>query len=167
MTEPPPTEPHVTEPHGDDPTPERVERATRTISAPAQVIFDLLADPRQHGVIDGSGSVRDAASNAPERLALGTRFGMSMRVVVPYRMTNEVVEFEEGRRIGWRHGGGHIWRYLLDPVDESTTVVTEEFDWRPSKVPWLLRLTGAATRNRAALDATLAKLAAHVERPAS
>jgi hypothetical protein len=150
-----------------DPVPDRVERATRTIAAPAQVIFDLLADPRQHGVIDGSGSVRDAASGAPERLALGTKFGMSMRIVVPYRMTNEVVEFEEGRQIGWRHAGGHIWRYVLEPVDETTTVVTEEFDWRPSKAPWFISLTGAAKRNKTALDATLAKLAAHVERPAS
>jgi hypothetical protein len=149
------------------PVPDRLERATRTIEAPAQVIFDLLADPRQHGVIDGSGSVRDATSSAPERLALGTKFGMSMRIVVPYRMTNEVVEFDEGRQIGWRHAGGHIWRYVLEPVDETTTVVTEEFDWRPSKAPWFISLTGAAKRNKASLDATLAKLAAHVERPAS
>lgn len=87
---------------------------SRTIPAPAGRIFDLLADPAAHPRFDGSGSVKAARGN-PSRLSLGDRFGMDMRIVVPYRITNEVVELEEGRRIAWRHYGGHIWRYELKP----------------------------------------------------
>jgi uncharacterized protein YndB with AHSA1/START domain len=138
--------------------PLRVERAERVIAAPAGEIFDLLADPAQHSRIDGSGSVRGARSASPQRLALGTKFSMDMKVGVPYRMTNEVVEFEEGRRLAWRHMGGHIWRYVLEPIDDSTTRVIEEFDWRPSKLPWLLKATRAAEKNREALQKTLERL---------
>ena len=43
----------------------------RVIPAPAEKIFDLLADPARHRDIDGSGTVRDAKSGS-ERLALGS-----------------------------------------------------------------------------------------------
>jgi uncharacterized protein YndB with AHSA1/START domain len=139
-----------------------VVRAIRTIAAPAEKIFDVLADPRQHSVIDGSGSVQSAQSAAPERLALGTKFGMSMKIGVPYKIDNEVVEFDEGRRIAWRHFGGHIWRYILEPVESGTTV-TEEFDWSHAKSPMMLKAVRAPQRNQRAMEATLAKLAAHLE----
>jgi uncharacterized protein YndB with AHSA1/START domain len=77
---------------------------TRFVPAPAQEIFDLLADPRQHALIDGSGTVQSAVSG-PERLSQGATFGMSMKMGVPYRIKNTVEEFEEGRRIAWRHAG--------------------------------------------------------------
>lgn len=141
---------------------DKVVRVTRTIKAPAERIFDLLADPRQHAVIDGSGSVQSAQEGAPERLALGSKFGMSMKIGVPYKIDNEVVEFEEGRRIAWRHFGGHIWRYVLEPVDGGTTV-TEEFDWAGSKSTLMLKAIRAPQRNRTSMEATLAKLAAHFE----
>ena len=32
--------------------------ASTTIAAPAATVFDILADPRQHPRIDGSGTVR-------------------------------------------------------------------------------------------------------------
>jgi uncharacterized protein YndB with AHSA1/START domain len=140
----------------------KVVKVTRTIAAPAEKIFEVLADPRQHSVIDGSGSVQDAQSGAPARLAMGTKFGMSMKIGVPYKIDNEVVEFEEGRRIAWRHFGGHIWRYVLEPIDGGTTV-TEEFDYARSKSPAMLKMVRAPQRNGKAMEATLAKLAAHVE----
>jgi uncharacterized protein YndB with AHSA1/START domain len=73
-----------------------------TIDAPASVIFDLLANPAAHQRFDGSGSVRDAISG-PERLFLGATFGMSMKIKVPYRIKNTVVEFEENKKIGRAH----------------------------------------------------------------
>ena len=101
---------------------------SRVIAAPAQKIFDLLADPRMHPVLDGSGTVKKSRDGNPQRLALGTRFGMDMRMGAPYRIRNTVVEFEEGRLIAWRHIGRHRWRYELEPVDGGTKV-TETFDW--------------------------------------
>jgi uncharacterized protein YndB with AHSA1/START domain len=102
----------------------------RVISAPPEKIFELLADPKSHRKFDGSDSVRDP-KNAPDRLSLGATFDMAMKLGLPYTMTNEVVEFEEGRRIAWqprpkariaRNLGGRIWRYELEPVDGGTRV---------------------------------------------
>ncbi|MBV9291086.1 MAG: hypothetical protein JO222_01455, partial [Frankiales bacterium] len=54
-----------------------VETVERVIPAPPADIFRLVADPRRHKDIDGSGTVRDA-KDLPERLALGSTFGMNM-----------------------------------------------------------------------------------------
>ncbi len=135
----------------------KVVRVSRVIPAEPQAIFDLLADPRRHADIDGSGSVKAARVNAPERLTLGSRFGMDMRIGLPYRITNEVVEFDEGRQIGWRHFGGHVWRYRLEPTDGGT-LVTEEFDWSTNKAPLMLKAMKAQERNRVAMEATLKRL---------
>lgn len=136
--------------------------AERVVAAPAERVFEVLADPAQHPAIDGSGSVRASRTAEPERLALGARFGMSMRIGLPYAITNVVVEFEEGRRIAWRHFGGHRWRWELEPVDGGRTRVTETFDWSTSHAPWLLELAGAPARNRRAIEATLDRLADYV-----
>jgi uncharacterized protein YndB with AHSA1/START domain len=103
----------------------------RVIPAPPEPIFDLLADPARHREIDGSGTVRDAKAGS-ERLALGSTFGMSMKMLLPYSMVSEVIEFDENRRIAWQTkppvswgvklGGGRIWRYELEPVDGGTRV---------------------------------------------
>jgi uncharacterized protein YndB with AHSA1/START domain len=133
--------------------------ARRIIDAPPEEIFEVLARPGRHAEIDGSGSVRRAV-RGPERLAPGARFGMAMRIGLPYRITNTVVEFEEGRRIAWRHLGRHIWRYELEPMAGGTQV-TETFDW--SQVPLGAPIQRAsAGRNLTAMEATLDRLAAQV-----
>jgi hypothetical protein len=51
-----------------------------TVDAPPAVVFAILADPRQHSRIDGSGSVGSVLS-APERLtARGQRFTARMKL---------------------------------------------------------------------------------------
>ena len=127
------------------------------IPADAQLLFDIVADPRMHPVIDGSGTVQAARDGDPERLALGAKFGMDMKLGAPYRITNTVVEFEEGQRIAWRHFNGHIWRYEFEPV-EGGTKVTEQWDARPVWNRLLLRLSGFPARNRAGIQATLRRL---------
>jgi Polyketide cyclase / dehydrase and lipid transport len=131
---------------------------TREIPARAQAIFDLLARPARHALIDGSGSVRGVRPHGPARLFGGARFGMEMRMGIRYKILNQVVEFEEGRRIAWRHFGGHIWRYTLVPIDDVSTRVTEEFDPTAARSPNTLRLLGFNRRNRAAIEATLDRM---------
>jgi uncharacterized protein YndB with AHSA1/START domain len=140
----------------------------RVIDAPAERIFALLADPRRHREIDGSGTVRDAV-DGPPRLALGAVFGMNMRIGGPYQMTNTVVEFEQDRRIAWQPRptnslaakaiGGRIWRYELEPV-EGGTRVRETWDIRQEKVPPLL--WGMAPLTRRSMRRTLERLAERV-----
>jgi hypothetical protein len=140
---------------------DKVVRGIRFVPAEPQAIFDLLADPSQHSLIDGSGSVRGTAE-APERLALGSKFSMSMKLGVPYKITNEVVEFDEPSLIAWQHMGKHVWRYRLRPVDGGTEV-TEEFDFRPARSATALKLSGAPKRNAKAIEATLDRLVAHFQ----
>ena len=135
---------------------ERRVSASTVVAAPPQAVFDLLADPRRHREFDGSGTVRDTVSG-PDRLSAGARFGVGMRMGLPYRILNTVVEFDEGRRIGWRHLGHHIWRYELEPVGGGTRI-TETFDYAPSRVPRALELVGFPRRNLASIRATLVRL---------
>ena len=141
---------------------DKVVRGIRFVPAEPQAIFDLLADPAQHPQIDGSGSVRSSVTDAPERLALGSKFSMSMKLGMPYKITNEVVEFDEPLLIAWQHMGKHIWRYRLRPV-EGGTEVTEEFDFRPARSATVLKLSGAPKRNAKSIEATLDRLAAHFQ----
>ena len=71
-----------------------------TINAPAAKIFDLLANPRNHHLFDGSGTVKKAISG-PKRLSLGATFYMSMQIKLPYRIKNTVVAFEDDKKISW------------------------------------------------------------------
>lgn len=139
---------------------DKIISITKFVSAPPQAIFDLLADPRKHNLIDGSGSVQAARLDAPERLSLGAKFGMDMKIGLKYRITNEVVEFDEPRQIGWRHMGGHIWRYIIEPA-EGGSQVTEQFDWNQNKAPLMLKLMNAQSKNKKSIEATLDRLAAH------
>lgn len=132
------------------------------IDAEPQRIFDLLADPRRHADFDGSGSVKGSVSG-PERLSRGAKFGMDMRLVVPYRIGNQVKEFDEGRRIAWAHLGGHRWRYELQALPEGGTRVTETFDATTARSARALKLMDAYNRNARAIEETLPRLKALVE----
>jgi uncharacterized protein YndB with AHSA1/START domain len=138
----------------------RLVSASTTIDAPPEVVFAIVADPRQHPRIDGSGSVRGLVTG-PERLARGDTFGVSMRLFgVRYHISNRVVELEPDRLIAWRHFGAHRWRYRLEPTPEGRTRVTETFDYTRYGPLWatVLRLAGFPRRNRRGITATLARL---------
>ena len=141
-------------------TKSKIVSVERLVPAAPGLIFELLADPRQHSKIDGSGSVKAAQVSAPPRLALGAKFTMDMKIGLPYKMTNSVVEFEENRRIAWQHFGGHIWRYLLEPIDGGTKVV-EQFDYNGSKSILILKLRGSMKSNEKFMTKTLENLKKH------
>jgi uncharacterized protein YndB with AHSA1/START domain len=139
---------------------------SRVIDAPPSAIFAFLSTPTGQARIDGSGTVRTPAADGDTPLTLGSRFGMRMKIGVPYRITNLVVEFEQDRRIAWRHFGHHVWRYELEPEESSTrTRVTETFDWSHSRAPRLIEMMGYPQRHPAAMEATLERLADLVTSP--
>ena len=138
----------------------KIVSVERVIPAAPGLIFEILADPRQHSKIDGSGSVKAAKVSAPSRLSKGSKFTMDMKILIPYKMTNTVVEFEENRRIAWQHFGGHIWRYILEPVDGGTKVI-EQFDYNGSKSVLMLKLRGSMASNEKFMVKTLENIEKH------
>src|SRR5262252_9803479 len=119
---------------------------SRRIEAPAGDIFRVLADPRRHLDIDGSGMLRGAVSEVMISGA-GDVFVMKMYYseLGNYEMNNHVVEYEQDRRIGWEPEAGrghpdaapdspeparwgHRWIYRLTPDGPGATVVTEIYD---------------------------------------
>lgn len=134
-----------------------------TVNAPADQLFALVNDPRKHGQLDGSGTVRDNVKG-PERLSQGAKFTTKMRMFgVPYRLTCTVTAHEdtpERKLVEWEHPAGHRWRWEFVPVDDGTTEVTEIYNGTTSKVGRFQELTGLAGRNVAGIEQTLEKLAA-------
>lgn len=135
---------------------------TRTVPAAPEQIFELLADPAKHPFFDGSGTLQAARNNSPQRLGPGSTFGMDMKMGVPYKIQNKVVEFEENRLIAWCHAGGHRWRWQLDPGTDGTTKVTGTFDWSTGRIPLIISLSPFPKRNRAALAKSIDRLASLV-----
>ena len=151
---------------------ESVVSVERVIKAPPEAIFAIIADASRHPEIDGSGSVVKTKPGTPQKLTLGTTFGMSMKLGVPYSMSSTVIEFEPDRRLAWQAGlsgrlgrfvGGRIWRYELEPT-EGGTLVRETWDVSQEKQPVhaLLRLSRTRDHTRKAMDATLEKIEAIV-----
>jgi uncharacterized protein YndB with AHSA1/START domain len=138
----------------------RTVTASIDVAAPPKDVFALLADPRRHIEFDGSGSVQGVVSG-PERLTLGAKFGMNMKIGAPYRVVNTVVEYEEGRRIAWCHFAKARWRYQLTPTATGTTVA-ETFDWSGSPLPvrLFIETTGFPKGNAKAIRDTLVRLQA-------
>jgi uncharacterized protein YndB with AHSA1/START domain len=120
--------------------------ASITIAAPAETVFDVLADPSTHEAIDGTGWVRQPLDD--KRLTgAGQVFRMAMyhdnHPDKDYEMANRVEVFDPPKVISWQPGqgdddanldfGGWLWRYDLKPVGQSQTEITLTYDW--SAVP--------------------------------
>lgn len=131
--------------------------ATAVVDAPAAVIFDLLRRPAEHARISGDSTVQGVV-DGPELLEQGSRFGMRMKIGVPYRVHSKVVEYEPGRTIAWSHFGGHRWRWRVEPNGDFQTTVSETFDLSTSKLPWALRLGGYPHRHRDNVVSSVANL---------
>jgi uncharacterized protein YndB with AHSA1/START domain len=135
---------------------------TRNIAAPAAKVFAVVRNPALHTVIDGSGTVKGASDSEPALLDMGSKFGMSMRMGVPYSIANEVVEYDPDRLIAWRHMGGHRWRYEIEPDGDAACTVTETFDWSTSRLPLLIQVMGMDQKHIPNMEKTLERLDRYV-----
>ena len=141
-----------------------VETVERVIPASADRIFAIIADPSRHREIDGSGTLREV-KKLPEKLELGSKFGMAMKVGIPYSMESTVIEYEQDRRLAWQSrppgkipgklAGGRIWRYELEPV-EGGTRVRESWDISQEVVKAFVRPARKKTID--AMNATLERI---------
>lgn len=138
--------------------------ATAEVPAPAGDVFDFVRSPANHPEISGDGSVKGNRTG-PELLGPGDRFGMAMKLGVPYRMTSKVREFEDGRLIAWAHPGGHRWRWQVEALGGDRCRVTETFDLSTGLFPPALRLAGFPKRHERNVAKSVANVAAHFARP--
>jgi hypothetical protein len=141
--------------------PHQVSRSVE-VAAPAGELFELVADPRRHAELDGSGTVQRNVT-VPEQLTVGSKFSTSMKLLgVPYRITSRVTELKPHELVEWRHPLGHRWRWKFEALSPTLTRVTETFDYRDAgtlkkKLKYYER-TGFTKANAAGIESTLAKL---------
>jgi len=143
---------------------ERIVTASLVINAPAEQIFQLIADPSQQPRWDGNDNLSEAPTG--QRVtAVGDVF--SMTITKGSVRENTVVEFDEGRRIAWlpspvgEPAPGHLWRWELEPVDATHTRVTHTYDWTALQDEKRLQRARATTSDK--LLASIERLAALVE----
>lgn len=142
----------------------RIVSASREVGASPERIFELIADPSRQPEWDGNDNL--ARADAGQRvLSVGDMFTMTL--TNGSARENHVVEFEEGRRIAWRPAEpgrvppGHLWRWELEPIDESRTLVVHTYDW--SELEDESRLDRARSTTGERLSASIDRLAAVVE----
>jgi uncharacterized protein YndB with AHSA1/START domain len=144
----------------------RVVSTSREVAAAPERIFELIADPSQQPRWDGNDNLREAPAGQRVRRA-GDVFKMTL--TTGSVRENHVVEFEEARRIAWhpsevgRRQPGHLWRWELEPLGDSRTLVTHTYDWTLLTDRNRLRVAKATTPDR--LRASLDRLAALAESP--
>ena len=141
----------------------RIKSASIIINAPVRRVFDVVANPHLHAVIDGSKSVKSVIYG-PERLSLGEKFGMNMQIGIKYKITNTVVEYEENKVIAWRHLGRWKWRYEFREISPNQTVVTESFDGTKTPLNFWLKARKAYPFVQKAVAKTLVKLKEYCEK---
>lgn len=144
---------------------QRVVEVSREVMAPADAIFELIADPARQPEWDGNENLSQAAPGQRVH-GLGTVF--TMQLTNGQLRENEVVDFEEGRRIAWLPNvpgephPGHRWSWALEPIGPTRTVVTHTYDWTDLTDEW--RIARARRTGPEQLQASLDRLAQLAER---
>lgn len=116
--------------------------ATRRIAAPASKLFEIVSRPSGQVAIDGSGML-DAAPDDRLLTTVGETFDMDMDReplgdipnLKKYQVRNTVTQIVPDHLIEWTIGFGdnppfgHVYGWLLDPVSQQETEVTNYCDW--------------------------------------
>lgn len=143
---------------------QRIISASGDVTASAETIFELIADPARQPEWDGNDNLSSA--EAGQRVhAVGDYF--TIVLTNGKARPNEVVEFEEGRLIGWKPTPegqpqpGHLWRWELEPLDDGATQVTHTYDWTGLNDP--TRMEKARRTTEAMLTASIDRLRALAE----
>jgi hypothetical protein len=112
--------------------PEQIVSASRAISASAERIFELIAEPSSQPSWDGNNNL---ASSAPGQRVRQVGDIFKTTLTNGAVRENHVVEFIEGSKIAWlpaepgKQPPGHLWRWELQPINSTLTTVTHTYDW--------------------------------------
>ncbi len=144
--------------------PVKIASASRVVHAPAERIFELIADPSRQPEWDGNDNLGSAPPGQRVRAA-GDVFTMTL--TMGSVRENHVVEFDEGRLIAWEPSEvgmarpGHRWRWEVTALDEERSMVTHTYDWTNLTDPGRYARARSTTSER--LASSIDRLAALVE----
>ncbi|KXP15071.1 polyketide cyclase [Tsukamurella pseudospumae] len=142
----------------------RIVSASRDIAAPADLLFELIADPARQPEWDGNDNL---AESAPGQRVRATGDVFRTLLTNGQVRENHIVEFDEGRLVAWRPAPvgepapGHLWRWELAPLADGGTRVTHTYDWTQLHDEQRLPRARATTADR--LAASLDRLATRTE----
>lgn len=111
-------------------------QVSRTIKAPVERVFALLADPDRHPELDGSGMLR-ASRTHKVITEVGDEFIMDLHAkdLGDYQSRSVVTAYVRDRTLGWSPGPidrgpfGHTFTFTLQPNGDDRTLVTQTYDW--------------------------------------
>ncbi len=148
-----------------DTDPEGIVSATRAVSASAERIFGLIAEPSSQPSWDGNNNL---ASSAPGQRVHGVGDVFKTTLTNGAVRENHVVEFIEGTKIAWRPAEpgkqppGHLWRWELSAINATLTTVTHTYDFTALTDP--KRLEKARSTTPEMLRESMDKLAMLAQR---
>ena len=148
--------------------PERIVSATRVMSASAERIFDLIAEPSIQPSWDGNNNLATAAPGQRVH-QVGDVFKTTLTNGAVRE--NHVVEFIEGSKIAWcpaepgKQPPGHLWRWELSQINSTLTNVTHTYDW--TALTDRTRLEKARSTTAEMLRESMDKLAMLAQAPAA
>ena len=151
-----------------DTEPETIVKATRAISASAERIFELIAEPSSQPSWDGNNNL---ASSAPGQRVRQVGDVFKTTLTTGAVRENHVVEFIEGSKIAWcpaepgRQPPGHLWRWELSQINSTLTNVTHTYDW--TALTDRTRLEKARSTTAEMLRESMDKLAMLAQAPAA
>lgn len=141
---------------------QKIVSAERIIQAPADLIFELIADPAQQPRWDGNENLARAAGQQRVQ-QVGDVFAMTL--TTGGVRENHVCEFTENQLIAWRPAEpgsepiGHLWRWELEPAGADATLVRHSYDYSQLPANDERRQRRAAATGTEQLAGSLARLA--------
>ena len=119
----------------------KVVTAEIEIAAPAETVFDLIADPQRQPEWDGNDNLGSAAEGQRVR---GTGGSFITTLTKGVERENHIVDFAEGRLIAWKPsevGGepfGQKWVWQIEPIGDDSVLVRHVYDWTELRDPQCL-----------------------------
>lgn len=144
--------------------------ASRTLDASTDSIFEVLSNPENHALIDGSGMVQ--SDDKTDRITgVGQVFSMNMnwdKLGGDYKTDNHVIGFEQNKLLAWKTAPsgeqppGWEWVWELTPQGPDATEVKVTYDWSAVTDKETLKKVSLPVIGQEALESSLGNLASAV-----